>query len=427
MKTITYSLILVTFTATVGLGWLFDELYEQHSDEKKSNNKDAVELMLGLGVNLAVSLNDMQDRQTFIEHWGKNNDYELEIIPISATSLSDHFLTEIIKGNPLTLETETRLSIYYYLEKNNELLIFKLPLTLISRQVDTINYLFTLAFYLIFFIIILVWIYPLLKQLIALRSSLKLIGDGKLEHRIKSSSISYIREIESEVNNMAQRIENLVSDNKLLSSAVSHNLRTPLARIRFGLDTLMEEKDLTLIQNYQHKISDNVDEMTLLVDTLLNYARLNQSTIELSNIDFSLNEIIKQCIKLNETEGIEFKLQLIENDYIINADKNYISMMFNNLIENAVKYGKGKVKITSVSTSNSVTVIVEDNGVGIPEDAREQILEPFCRGEFTNSDIKGNGIGLAIVKKVVEWHQGSLKISKSTELGGAEFSIHLQK
>ena len=76
---------------------------------------------------------------------------------------------------------------------------------------------------------------------------------------------------------MAQRIEGLVSDVKLLSNAVSHDLRTPLARIRFGIDTLQEEEDPKLRQIFQDKISDNVDEMSRLVETLLNYARLRSS------------------------------------------------------------------------------------------------------------------------------------------------------
>ena len=427
MKKLTYSLILVIFIATVGVGWIFDEIHEKYSDDNEIENTDVVESMLVIGSSLAFSLNSTLYKQSFINKWNKNSPYELEITSIATSSLSESFLLEIQKGKPIIIETETRLSIYYYLAKDSDLLIFKLPPTFISKKEDNINYLFTLLFYLVFLILILIWIYPLLTQLLTLRSSLKLIGEGQLEHRINSSSISYIREIENEVNDMAQRIENLVSDNKILSSAVSHNLRTPLARIRFGLDTLMEEDDASLIKRYQRKISDNVDEMSLLVETLLSYARLNQSTIELLNIDCSLLEIINRSIKINELDGVDFTLQSSENDHVINADKNYIYMMLNNLIENAVKYGSGKVIITLVSSSSTVSVVVEDNGKGIPEGVRTQVLAPFCRGEFSNSEIKGSGIGLAIVNKVVEWHKGSMKISRSKKLGGAKFSIVLNK
>jgi two-component system OmpR family sensor kinase len=94
----------------------------------------------------------------------------------------------------------------------------------------------------------------------ALRLAAKSFGEGKLDERITPSSISYIRDIELEFNQMAKRIDNLVSDVKMLSTAVSHDLRTPLARIRFGIDTIQEVDDKTLRNELEAQLSDDVDE-----------------------------------------------------------------------------------------------------------------------------------------------------------------------
>ena len=179
------------------------------------------------------------------------------------------------------LESNDHLALYNFLPSTGNLLILKSPLLFIVPSQTTKNYIFTLLFYATLLVVFALWTYPLARRLSALRLTAIAFGDGKLQRRVKLSPFSYISNIEVEFNRMAQRIENLLSDVKLLSSAVSHDLRTPLARIRFGIDTLQEEDDPQLRQRYQQKISANVDEMTSLVDTLLRYARLDQKMLML--------------------------------------------------------------------------------------------------------------------------------------------------
>ena len=102
-------------------------------------------------------------------------------------------------------------------------------------------------------------------------------------------------------------------------------------------------------------------------------------------------------------------------------------MAFNNVIQNAIYYGQGKVIIALESDNNSLIVRISDDGKGIPEDIRERIVKPFIRGEKSESNYKGHGVGLAIVKRVLDWHNATLIIGDSTELCGAEFTIVLPK
>ncbi len=160
----------------------------------------------------------------------------------------------------MIIETINNMAYHYLLPAKKQILILRTPILNSKNSYSVTQYIWTAAFYLILVFIFFLWSSPLVKQLMALRLAAKSFGEGKLDERITPSSISYIRDIELEFNQMAKRIDNLVSDVKMLSTAVSHDLRTPLARIRFGIDTIQEVDDKTLRNELEAQLSDDVDE-----------------------------------------------------------------------------------------------------------------------------------------------------------------------
>jgi two-component system OmpR family sensor kinase len=273
----------------------------------------------------------------------------------------------------------------------------------------------------------LLWLYPLAKRLMSLRQTAKSFGEGNLTKRIDVGSISYIRDLELEFNRMAQRIDDLVTDIKLLSSAVSHDLRTPLARIRFGIDTIQEEDDPVLRKKFEQRISDNVDEMVDLVESLLSYARLDQTLITLNKAPVDFIALISTCIKNKSQDDIELTLQVPKQQVLVDGDLSYLMILMSNLLQNAYQYCQSKIHVCVVEQGSTITVTVSDDGQGIPVDQREQILKPFIRGKSSEQKVKGYGMGLAIVKRVVEWHHGNIRIDNSASLSGAQFSVTLPK
>jgi two-component system OmpR family sensor kinase len=441
MRTLTYSLLLVVLVATVGLGWLFDQLYDQYNTAEYSKKTDAINVLEQLGVELAATLNDMENRAEFVQQWQERKSaltpstldanplgYVLQLLPMEDIPLPKALLKEIQQGNPLLLETNDSLAFYFYLPKRAELLILKSPMLIMSKNEKSMNYVFTLLFYLALVLLFIVWIYPLVRQLHQLRKAAKSFGQGQLHQRISHSSLPYIRDIEVEFNHMAQRIEDLIADVKLLSSAVSHDLRTPLARIRFGIDTLQEEEDPILRRQFEQKISDNVDEMTSLVETLLTYSRLDQAMLELEHDQINLSYLINNSIALSKTGSTEITFYHSKYDVYINADQRYLAMMVNNLIANAIRYGKGIVSVDLHVEHEVIKLVIEDNGPGVSTAQQEKIFLPFVRGSHNEvANTKGHGIGLAIVKRIVEWHRGTITVSHSHALSGAQFTIELPK
>jgi two-component system OmpR family sensor kinase len=425
MRTLTISLIAVILTATVGLGWLFDRVYEQYSTTGQNQGINAVQVFEKLGSNLALTLEQLPNKQQFIKLWPTKNQYKLILIPLVDFPLPNQLVAQLKSGKSLLLETDDNLAFHYYLATSDELLIVKSPQLNIEQTDQPKNYIFTVLFYLALLLLLLLWLAPLIRRLIILRKTAKSFGEGKFSQRLKISSISYIRDIEIEFNHMAQRIENLIADVKLLSSAVSHDLRTPLARIRFGIDTLQEEDDPILRRRFEEKISNNVDEMTSLVETLLSYARLDQVMLEIKKDKVELSQLIANCLDNRNSDLVNIEFVRPPDDVTVTGDKSYLTMLINNLLQNAIIYGHGQVVVKLFIKQNSVKITIEDNGSGIANEHREDIFKPFVRGNTKHETIKGHGIGLAMVKRILDWHQGSIEISNSSKLSGAQFTVTL--
>jgi len=410
----------VTVVATLGLGWLFDQAYAQYSPE--SSAPDAIDVLKKLGDNLAKTADKSPSSKEFLSHWPDKNQYSLILQPASESPLPQSLLEQIKRGEPVLLETRKNLSYHYFLPAKDEILILRAPLLYKGANAST-HYLWTTAFYLVLISLFLLWAYPLIKQLLSLRAAASAFGKGKLDKRISHNSLSYIYDIEVEFNNMAQRIENLIADVKLLSTAVSHDLRTPLARIRFGIDTLQEVEDIQLRQELELQLGDDVDEMTSLVETLLNYARLEQNMVEIKKVPVNLAELIQSCIKRKKSNNLKLSFINMSNNKLVLADNKYITMVLNNLLQNAINYGRGHVLVELSHKSRNIIISISDDGDGVPTEQRENILKPFFRAENSLNQVKGHGIGLAIVKRILDWHNGTLLISNATELSGSKFTI----
>lgn len=432
MRTLTLSLLLVALVATVGLGWLFDQLYDQYYDGEQTQNNDKTKDIEQLGMTLATTLNALPNRHEFVQKWQKERDssaapeethqYSLSIIEAKDSPLPDHLLDTIRQGTPLLLETISHLTYHFYLPEHAELLVLKSVSEQSYGEEKSLNYIFTSLFYVALLLLFFMWAFPLVRQLLTLRQAAKSFGNGKLEQRINISSLSYIRDIELEFNHMAQRIEDLVGDVKLLSSAVSHDLRTPLARIRFGIDTLREENDPIMRRRYEEKISNNVDEMTSLVETLLAYSRLDQAMLELNKEKINLSQLIARCVEKLGSETNEMSFLRPQSDVYIHADKSYLVILVNNLLQNAINYGAGKVVIQLIAEQAEIKLTIDDNGKGVPVTQRESIFLPFIRGTESNGESNGHGVGLAIVKRIAEWHNGEVSVCSSDKLTGAQFT-----
>jgi two-component system OmpR family sensor kinase len=163
--------------------------------------------------------------------------------------------------------------------------------------------------------------------------------------------------------------------------------------------------------------------MTSLVETLLNYARLDQNMVKIEKEPLNLSTLIQTCIDRKKSDNVNISFINQSNNQAVLADNKYITMVLNNLLQNAINYGRDKVLVELSYKSHNIIMSISDDGDGVPTEQRENIIKPFFRARNSLNNIKGHGIGLAIVKRILDWHHGTLTISNATELSGSKFTI----
>lgn len=212
---------------------------------------------------------------------------------------------------------------------------------------------------------------------------------------------------------MRARIERQIEQRTLLLSGVSHDLRTPLTRMRLGLSFLDEEDRAPLERD--------VDDMQRMLDEFLNFAR-DASEINPESVNFSkfINEI---------TEGFhagdhDVSVTNCSVAHQVMIRKMVLKRAIENLVNNALRYGT-KVEISVMQKKKSIVIRVEDDGPGIPEDQREEALKPFARLEPARNQNKGSGVGLglSIAADAARAHGGVLRLDQSAKLGGLQADI----
>ena len=421
MPKLTLSLLLVILIAVLGIGSVLDNLFSQYQTQPV-NASDELAPYRQLGKSLAATLDKQLAPQQFITTWQQQDKLSVTLTPLDNLFLPDILKQDFLSGEPLVFETDDNISMHFILPSQQKVLTFIIPPVVQQHNNNSsLQLLLTGVFYLGIVLMVLMWLYPLVKQLRKLRRTTQAFGEGQLQQRIKINSTSYIADIENEFNHMAERIETLVSDNKLLSDAVAHDLRTPLARLRFGIEILQETENPETRDKYQRHLSRDIEEMERLVNVLLNYARIEQSMMAVEQQSINLNELVSQCVGAVTDDNNIINWQA-QGDAMVNGDANYLSMLVNNLLGNALQYAGNKIKLRITKNDTKLQFIISDDGPGIPQDKRSELLKPFMRGEQAHEK-PGYGMGLAIVSRIAQLHDATLVITDSIELGGAEFCL----
>ncbi|MCK9603379.1 MAG: ATP-binding protein [Candidatus Omnitrophica bacterium] len=216
-------------------------------------------------------------------------------------------------------------------------------------------------------------------------------------------------------------------------SSVSHELRTPLTSIKGYASILLAEKLGALPSEVKlrlEKINRHSDELAQLVNDLLDISRIQSGRVIMKRESHNLKEIINGAVELLSEQLKERQIELsvdMPEEANVSVDAGQIKRVFINIIGNAIKFTppKGKISISVRKAGKNIEVDTSDTGCGIPEEARESIFEEFYRVENAiNEEVKGTGLGLALVKNIIEAHKG--KIWVTSKIGaGSTFSFVL--
>ncbi|WP_394425395.1 ATP-binding protein [Vreelandella stevensii] len=254
------------------------------------------------------------------------------------------------------------------------------------------------------------------------------IASGRLETRVKVESGDFLGRVGMAFNGMANQVQSLLRGQQEMIRAVSHELRTPVARIRFAVQMVEDMTDQPAIQRQLQGIDADIAELDELVDEILTYARLGGETLHGAELEMSLVDCRAMAHRVIETlaplhGGLTLALDS-GPDIELLAEPRYLQRALQNLVGNACRYSKSQVVIRLWDEPHLVRIDVEDDGPGIPLEARADIFKPFARLDDSRARSSGGyGLGLSIVQKIMSGHGGSVTVDSSPALGGARFTL----
>lgn len=248
------------------------------------------------------------------------------------------------------------------------------------------------------------------------------LGRGSLDVRASTHVPAPMDALATSFNRMAENVQRLITDQQILMGAIPHELRTPLSRIRFALDMTRRLDSADALRNQIEVIDGYVDELHATVDEALAITRLSRDeAVQFRPFDLQ-NLLDEQCESTASTSTKTVWLQPSPPGEVT-GHPVLIKRAIGNVVANALKYAASEVKISAHSENGLVTVAVDDDGPGIPEDKRHEVFSPFARLEQSRGRSTGGvGLGLALVDMIMRTHQGTASVGASP-LGGARVEL----
>ena len=392
---------LFIFLVLLGTGWAVEQLWQQWQPAAEPPWLDSYTALLQ---------QQLQHPQT---EWPQQIPLTISALPADSITWLPDEATKLQQGQVLTLFEAER--VYFYYQQGSQL--WRLgPLQLV--QEDGAIW-FTLLFFVLLAVAVALWLWPVARDIRALQRRLQQFS-ADADTPLQLPARSFIAPIARSFQQMSLQIRELLALQREMTHAVSHELRTPIARLNFALEMAQQ-----LPEEERQLMQQDVKELQQLVDEILDYARLETGQSPLHKQHLDLTELIVNVQeKLTPLPGATISLQLPDRAMLY-GDGHYLERALQNLLVNAKKYAVNQIRLTLRQHKSGWQIDVEDDGPGIPEALRQDILKPFFRAEASrNKQAGGFGLGLAIVHRVAQWHQGNIEVTTST-LGGARFVLSL--
>ena len=264
--------------------------------------------------------------------------------------------------------------------------------------------------------------YPIIRRLTqrleSLRAGVERLGEGDLSARVAVEGSDEVASLARRFNQAAERIEQLVKSHKSLLANASHELRSPLARIRMGLELLESQPGPAA----REEIARNIRELDQLIDEILLASRLDASPDDLGPLEpvdlvgLAAEECARTDAELQTPPGV--------TSVVVTGLTRLLRRALRNLLENARRHGAGTVTLTLRTDGGQAEIRVCDQGPGVPAPLRERIFEPFFRLPGASEREGGVGLGLALVRSIVQRHGGGVHCEENPG-GGACFVLRL--
>jgi two-component system, OmpR family, osmolarity sensor histidine kinase EnvZ len=391
----------------------------------KANKNTTRSLVNQLKTIEEVYQNDKKNLDFFTDSYKNNFNFEIginqEVFPDNSGerkfSPMDRSLRRELKSvfgnnnywfNTLKFKNAVEIKI----RSGKDVIEFLVPKEIVSASSVRLFVLWTTLPSLVLIIIALIFLKNQTKPLVKLAKAAERFGKGDYVNDFRASGSQEIRKAAFEFDRMAKRINRHLNQRAEMLSGISHDLRTPLTRLKLQL-AMLKQKEVS------DKMSKDIDEMEKMLNDYLQFAKTQTQE---STIDINLGELLTSIKKDFNNEKVLFNKQGASIN--LKGRPTALKRSFENVIQNGLTYGNN-VYIDIQKGNNRASIIIEDDGPGIPEDQYKNVFKPFFRLDKSRSlNQSGVGLGLAIVEDIINSHGGNIQLSRS-EYNGLQVKISL--
>lgn len=279
------------------------------------------------------------------------------------------------------------------------------------------------VFYLSILLVVGLWLRPLLSDMRVLTSASQKFAADYREPLETARQVTQLTSLARNLDEMSARLSGLIQSQKELTTALSHEMRTPLARIQFALAVIGNQASDS-VQEQLAGIGKDVQQIDGLIASMLDYARLDHPDLRLEWQETALEPWFLHA--MSAVDGSTHEVQLSGLVELSSAwmEPRLMELALSNLLVNACRYARGRIAVTVAARDGRYRITVEDDGEGIPVDQRKDVFKAYTRLDTSrNRESGGYGLGLAIVARVAALHGGSATAAGSETLGGARFTL----
>lgn len=413
------SLYIIIVAAIVIIGWGLDRIWATYQPEPTINAYQQGVLSM-----LEQHLLPLAPAQREAELQRLNGELALEISSYRLTDLSSSTLaSDIEAGHPVLINDAREQQRIYQRLGDSDTVLGIVHSTQPAQRHGAYTALIAL-FYLSLAVVVFVWVWPLSRDLYALQRQTTQVGKDGATGTVSLRRNSHVQPLADAFNAMANRVRELLAARKEMTYAVSHEIRTPLARMKFALEMAENSDDDTLARRQLAGVKDDVAALERFVNELLSYASFDASEQSLDWEDGDFIEFAQALLNDIEPEQPEvaFSVRCLRSNSTVRCDWPLMERVVSNLLTNASRYARQQVAVILAGDDRHYQVTVEDDGPGVAEEDADKVFASFVRLDNEGNKTRGYGLGLAIVRRIMSWHGGSVSVTKG-ELGGAKFVL----
>jgi signal transduction histidine kinase len=280
-----------------------------------------------------------------------------------------------------------------------------------------------MLFYLSILVIVGLWLRPLLRDMTLLTEASRRFSADYREPLRTASQVTQLHDLAHNLDDMSLRLSQMIQGQKELTAALSHEMRTPLARIRFAL-AVLDNGSRERVREQLREINSDVTQVDNLITRLLEHAKLDHPDLRMDWQEVELHGWLQHVLAAASPPDRPVELAVDGRAGSVNMDPRLMELAVSNLVANAGRYARQVIRVSARQQGSTYQILVEDDGPGVAPDKREEIFRAFTSHDTQRQGSTGGiGLGLAIVSRVAALHGGRAAAGVSADLGGASMLI----